>query len=78
MYSTADDWFLKKTKITLHVMPYGAWDTRGFLPWLRTPPAPPSPNGLWPFTEASPALQPLMKCLPTPQASRMKAPPPEP
>lgn len=55
MYSTADDWFLKKTKITLHVMPYGAWDTRGFLPWLRTPPAPPSPNGLWPFTEASPA-----------------------
>lgn len=39
----------------LHVMPYGAWNTRASLPWLRTPSVPPSLNGLWPNTEASPA-----------------------
>lgn len=39
----------------LDVMPYGAWDTRTSLPWLRTPPAPPSPSGLWPYTKAFPA-----------------------
>lgn len=62
----------------LHVMPYGAQDTWASLPWLRTPPAPPSPSGLWPYTKTSPAPAATDEVLTTPQASRMQATPPEP
>lgn len=62
----------------LQVMPHGAWDTRASLPWLRTSPVPPVPVGFGNTLKHPQPLQPLTKCLPTPQASRMKATPPEP